>query len=420
MSLAHTSRNDKGINLPFRIREIRAQYSNGTLDSLVSSQRCYVKFRKVCFFLPSSNRDGGELAALECLDALKALGMQVHAVMPKKGPLIEDLQARQIGYQIIPYKVWVEPPIPIWKGFLFTLWNFFIIYPAVFLVGRRKYDLIITNTINICIGAFVAKLFRLPHVWYILEFGSEDHGWRFHLGKKFPIWVMDRFSDLCLAVSRAVAQKYQMAGITASKVQYLYHPMDVTECSSADISLDKKTYRLTCVMVARLQEGKRQEDAIRAIGELRDQSIHVQLWLVGGGEQNYFNFLKRLVQENTLTDQVRFFGQVKEFLSYIKKADVFLLCSRCEAFARVVVQAMKVGKPVVGTRSGGTVEQITDGFNGFLYEPYDHKDLAAKIKYFIDHPRVTQKMGENARHWAMRTFSRESYQEKISNILSQL
>ena len=356
------------------------------------------------------------------MDALKALGMQVHVVMPKKGPLIEDLQARQIDYQIIPYKVWVEPPIPIWQRFLFSLWNLLIIYPATFLVGRRKYDLIITNTINLSTGAFVAKLCRLPHVWYFLEFGLEDHGWRFHLGDKFPIWVMDRFSDLCLTVSRAVAQKYQTAGITASKVHYLYSPMDVTvtQGSSPDIPLDKKTFQLTCVMVARLQEGKRQEDAIRAIGELRDQGIQVQLWLVGGGEQNYFNFLKKLIHENNVTEHVRFFGQQKDFLSYIQKADVFLLCSRCEAFARVVVQAMKVGKPVVGTRSGGTVEQIKDGFNGCLYEPYNYKDLAAKIKYLVDHPEETQQMGENARQWSMRTFTRERYQEKIADLLARL
>jgi len=354
------------------------------------------------------------------MDALKALGIQVHVFMPKKGPLLEDLQARQIGYHIIPYKVWIEPPIPMWKGLLFTLWNLLIIYPTTFLVAHGNYDLIITNTINICTGAFVAKLCGLPHIWYFLEFGPEDHGWRFHLGRKIPILVMDRFSDLCLAVSRALAQKYQKAGVASSKMNYLYHPMDVALCAPLDVSLDKKNFQLTCVMVARLQEGKRQEDALRAIAGLRDQGISAQLWLVGGGQQKYFNFLQELVRKNNLSDHVRFFGQVKNFLSYIEKADVFLLCSRCEAFARVVVQAMKVGKPVVGARSGGTMEQIEDGFNGFLYEPFDHKDLAAKIRHFIDHPEAVQQMGENARQWSMRTFTRERYQEEIARYLGLL
>ena len=110
------------------------------------------------------------------MDALKALGVQCHVVLPQKGLLINDLKQRQIPYKIIPYKVWIETPAPLWKRLLITLWNLFITYFATFVIGRWKCDLIITNTINICVGAFVAKLWGLPHVWYIREFGFEDHG----------------------------------------------------------------------------------------------------------------------------------------------------------------------------------------------------------------------------------------------------
>ena len=379
-----------------------------------------MKFRKVCFFLPSSNRDGAELSALECLDALKALGMEAHVVLPKKGPLLADLQARQIGYQILPYKVWIEsPPIPVWKRLLVTLWNLVITYFATLLVGRRRCDLIITNTINICVGALVAKLLGLPHVWYFREFGYEDHGWRFHLGEKLSLGIMKRLTILGLAVSKAVAEKYQ-AGITAAKVHYLYQPIDVDQASSPDIPPARNKSQFTCIIVGRLQEGKRQEDAMRALAELRDQGIRAQLWLVGSADRVYFDFLKHLVQENNLEEQVSFFGQVNNAFPYIQQADVLLLCSRCEAFARVVVEAMKAGKPVLGTRSGGTVEQITDGFNGFLYEPGNHQELAERIKYLRGHPEMAQKMGENGRQWALRTFTRERYREKIADILTQL
>jgi glycosyltransferase involved in cell wall biosynthesis len=170
--------------------------------------------------------------------------------------------------------------------------------------------------------------------------------------------------------------------------------------------------------VGRLQEGKRQEDAIRALAVLRDQGIIVQLWLVGGCDPAYFTFLKNLVQENNLEEQVRFVGQVNNAFPYIQQADVLLLCSRCEAFARVVVEAMKAGKPVLGARSGGTVEQIQEGFNGLLYEPRDHKELAEKMKYLYDHPDKAKEMGGNGQQWATRTFTRERYREKIADILA--
>jgi hypothetical protein len=54
------------------------------------------------------------------MDALKAMGIECHVVMPRKGPLIADLRARQLSYQIIPYKVWIEAPVPVGKRLLVT------------------------------------------------------------------------------------------------------------------------------------------------------------------------------------------------------------------------------------------------------------------------------------------------------------
>jgi glycosyltransferase involved in cell wall biosynthesis len=49
---------------------------------------------------------------------------------------------------------------------------------------------------------------------------------------------------------------------------------------------------------------------------------------------------------------------------------------RGEGFGRVTVEAMKVGRPVVGANGGGTVELIRDGWNGLFYRLGDAVDLA--------------------------------------------
>jgi len=363
--------------------------------------------------------DGAELSALECMDALKSLGVQCHVVIPQRGPLIKELKSRGLPYKFIPYKVWIESPVPAWKGLLVTFWNLCMAYVATLVVARWKCDLVITNTINICVGALVAKLMEVPHLWYLREFGYEDHGWRYHLGEKPSLWIMDRLSDACLAVSQAVARKYQ-ASITPAKVHYLYQPINGDSASHPTVAPENHRVQLTCIMVGRLHPGKRQEDAIRALGELREQGIQAQLWLVGGGDGEYHHYLQKLVQERNLKEDVTFFGQVDYALPYIQQADVLLLCSRCEAFARVVVEAMKLGKPVLGTRRGGTVEQIKDGFNGFLYEPKNYKELAEKIKYLHERPALLRKMGNNGRKWAAETFNNDYYQNELNKILNQI
>jgi len=315
--------------------------------------------------------------------------------------------------------VWVEPPVPMWKRVLATLWNVLATSVAALLVNRRTCDLVVTNTINICTGALVAKLHGLPHVWYIREFGYEDHGWRFHMGEKTAYRLMNRLSRVCLAVSRAVAEKYRGA-LGSAKVHFLYQPIEVGESSSPDVPMGKHSFQMTALMVGRLQEGKRQEDAVRAVAALRGRGVQAQLWLVGGEDRQYRRYLEELVREHNLAGQVRFVGQVNNAFPYMRQADVLILCSRCEAFARVVVEAMKAGKPVIGSRSGGTVEQVRDGFNGFLYKPGDYKDLAEKVKYLIDHPRQAREMGRQGRQWALATFTRERYREELARILGQI
>ena len=53
----------------------------------------------------------------------------------------------------------------------------------------------------------------------------------------------------------------------------------------------------------------------------------------------------------------------------IEQADIGLTCSRNEAFGRTTVEALLMGKPVIGTNTGGTVDLISDGVDGLLYPP---------------------------------------------------
>ena len=169
-----------------------------------------------------------------------------------------------------------------------------------------------------------------------------------------------------------------------------------------------------------MQEGKRQEDAIRAIAELRGVEIEAELIIVGDGDPNYRRYLRELVTEMKLEDCVKFVGYTENPLPVMQNSDVVLMCSRYEAFGRVTVEAMKVGKPVIGARSGGTMELIQDGINGFLYKPGDYKNLAEKIKYLHKDSQLAEQMGLNGYRWASKRFTQDRYGEEVLSILNQV
>jgi len=80
---------------------------------------------------------------------------------------------------------------------------------------------------------------------------------------------------------------------------------------------------------------------------------------------------------------------------------------------------MFLKKPALGTRSGATPELIKEGFNGLLYEQGNHKELAEKIKYLVEHPREAKQMGENGFGKASTRYTIERHVDEIFGILQE-
>ena len=98
-------------------------------------------------------------------------------------------------------------------------------------------------------------------------------------------------------------------------------------------------------------------------------------------------------------------------------ADVTLVCSRWEAFGRVIVEAMLAGKPVIATaNSGGTAELIEEGKTGLLYERGNHIELADKIQYLYKNPEVRSKLGQAGYASAVGRFTLERYAQEMLDL----
>lgn len=65
---------------------------------------------------------------------------------------------------------------------------------------------------------------------------------------------------------------------------------------------------------------------------------------------------------------------------YYNMADVFIFPSREEPLGLVGIEAMAAGTIVIGSKVGGIKEYISDGENGFLFEPEDHLALSQSIE----------------------------------------
>ena len=68
-----------------------------------------------------------------------------------------------------------------------------------------------------------------------------------------------------------------------------------------------------------------------------------------------------------------------------------------EGFPMTLVEAFCQGLPVIASRLGSMAEIVEDGVTGLHFTPGDAADLAAKVRWAVDHAQDMRRMGENAR-----------------------
>jgi glycosyltransferase involved in cell wall biosynthesis len=363
----------------------------------------------ICFLSHSSGNAGAEKALAKLLKGLQLKDTSVKVILPSYGPLVDVLEKSSICYEIVPYKRWLNESAGIVKKKLRTIFNILMVFPVIMKIFKWKPDIIYTNTSTICTGAFAAKITGTPHVWHFREFGFEDYGYEYDMGAKLSRWLTNKLSTICLVNSKAVANKYKEF-IPENKLRVIYEAYEETESRilTEDIKPIKKGI-MNCIMVGTLHPAKGIKDAINAISKLHEAGVKPKLFIAGIGNTDYEMELKSQVDSLDLNDYVEFCGYLNSPQLLIRQCDVLLMCSRNEAFGLVTLEAMQNGKPVIGSRIGGTMEIIQDGYNGLLYNPGDVTDLTDKIMLLYKNPELARKMGENALKWTAEKFSPERY-----------
>lgn len=87
-------------------------------------------------------------------------------------------------------------------------------------------------------------------------------------------------------------------------------------------------------------------------------------------------------------------AQIPAVLSHV---DVLALPSVYEELGSVLVEAMRVGLPIVATQVGGIPDLITHGVNGLLVPSGNPRALAEAIGTLLDDPELARSLGEAGR-----------------------
>lgn len=106
-----------------------------------------------------------------------------------------------------------------------------------------------------------------------------------------------------------------------------------------------------------------------------------------------------------------------EALKVISEAMVLVLPSRCEGLARVLIEAMAAGIPVIGSEVGGIASIVRHGENGFLVPVGDVQAVSVQLRKLLEDGALRRRMGDCGYELAHNELNEKNYVHQFARMI---
>ncbi len=222
----------------------------------------------------------------------------------------------------------------------------------------------------------------------------------FHLQKNsFSRWKYRQVAGF-IAASEAIAEVLVGDGVPRARITVVHDGIDVdrvTHVAAADLHQEFWFPRGAPVLVnvGALVPHKGQKFLVEAMARVRRSVPDAQLVIFGEGELRAA--LEAQIRDLGLDKHIVLAGFRDDVLALTRSADLFVMSSVTEGLGSTLLDAMAMGRAVVGTRAGGIPEAVEDGVTGVLVPPGNSDALADAIVRLLGDAAARRRMGEAGR-----------------------
>jgi len=219
-------------------------------------------------------------------------------------------------------------------------------------------------------------------------------------------------------------------GVAPQRVAVIPSAIDVEECLAhvspalrrelrARLRLDASD--LLLLSVGRLERNKGFHVLIEALARLRDTLPARWRWLlVGNGKER--EALERQAREAGIEAHVEFVGRLDddELHSLYEEVDLVIHPTLYEGSSLVTLEGMIHRKPMLASAAGGIPDKVFSGRNGYLLQPGDADDLAAKLRLALAERERWPAWGEESARIVRTTFDWPIVAKQTLNLYATL
>lgn len=183
--------------------------------------------------------------------------------------------------------------------------------------------------------------------------------------------------------------------IAEGKIRLVHRCVDIEKFNPDTVSQERiiktvKEYNIpedkpVLLLIGRLTNWKGQHLLIEALSLLKHKDFYCLIVGPDQGRVKYSEYLRELVKKYHLEGSVAFYGQTSDVSALMMVSNVVLSTAiEPEAFGRISIEGQAMGKVVVASNIGGSLDTITDGVTGKFFYSNNPASLAEAIDWALD------------------------------------
>lgn len=272
------------------------------------------------------------------------------------------------------------------------------------------------NSSKAGLAALAARIAGVPCVVFTV------HGWAWNENR--PLWqktiIAVAYYITVLLVTRAICVSHELKRqakwmpFVQKKFAVIHngvHPQNtLPRLEAREQLLPSNKSTLWIGTIAELHPIKGLDILIEAFEHLASDYPDCELVIMGEGQER--GALERMMKIEGVSGRAHLLGHVENASSYLAALDIFVLPSRSEGLAYVLLEAGVAGLPVVASEVGGIPEVIQNNVTGLLV-PADNRPLLTEaMERIIGDAELAQKLKGALHEKVLKEFSLTDMAEK--------
>jgi len=380
----------------------------------------------ILYVSDSPTLSGAEVVLLGDLDHFKGLGHQCAAFVPSANVrLVRELERREVpftgtsSYSRILLETTLDPKSL--AHFARAFWR--VGREIAQIIRERRIDLVHSISYPTSLYAAVpARLTNVPHLWH------EHNIKRIHRVNRYLYRFVGRSCAWVIGPSDAVTRNLTMTGIDPAKLRTVYNGIDLSRFrldapASASVrhELGVEAGERAVGLFGQMLPYKGHRTLIGAASSVLNDFPATRFFFVGALENPpYQEELRRQLRASGLESRFAFTGWRGDVQDVIQAMDVVVVATTTpEPAALALMETMAMGRPIVGSRTGGTAEIVRDEVTGLLFEAGNAADLARCLNKVLANPALAESMGKAGRALVEREFGLDRHLREMEELYRQ-